>query len=283
MSRSRTRGRRLISAVAASALLGILASSPVAAAAPANDDIGSASVAGAIPYADGPYDTTEATTAATDPAFCFDPASGADRATVWYAFTPGAAGRYLADTFTSDYDTTLYVGTSNGAGGIDVIDCNDDANGLQSAVAWEATAGTTYLIMVGTCCGGGDAPGGGGSLVFHVSVAPPAPTIDVSLSRTGSFTPYGTATISGTATCTNTNGSVEVDVLLSQTVGRFVIRGEAFAFVECSDSPTPWSIDVTSPDGKFLGGHAVVDAFSVGCGVVECADDFDRVSLKLRR
>ena len=75
MSGSRMRMRRLICAVAASALLGILASSPVAAAAPANDDIGSARVVGAIPYADGPYDTTEATTAPTDPGFCSTPSA----------------------------------------------------------------------------------------------------------------------------------------------------------------------------------------------------------------
>ena len=49
-----------------------------------------------------------------------------DRATVWYSFTPDADGDYLADTFGSDYDTTLYVGTPDGAGGIDVIGCIDD-------------------------------------------------------------------------------------------------------------------------------------------------------------
>ncbi len=115
------------------------------------------------------------------------------RSTVWYEFTPVSNERYAADTIGSDYDTTLYVGTPNGSGGIDVIACNDDAFDLQSAVAWDVEGGTTYLLMVGTCCGGGAVgeAGGGGSLVFHLDLAPPPPTIDLTVDARGSFNKAG--------------------------------------------------------------------------------------------
>lgn len=257
----------------------------VLAAAPSNDDIGSPTVVGSLPYADGPYDTTEATTGATDPGFCFAPEASPDRSTVWYTFTPAASDTYQADTLGSDYDTTLYVGTSDGSGGIDVIACNDDASGLQSVVQWDAVADTTYLVMVGTCCGGGviGEAGGGGQLEFHLDVAPPAPTVEVTVDRTGSFTPSGTATISGTITCSGDVSFAVIEVQLTQRVGRFVIKGFGSAFLDaCPTSPTPWSISVAAQDGSFRGGPAQVDASAFACGPVTCADDFVSQTVRLR-
>lgn len=281
MSARRSIQRRVIALLAAAALLGALPATSVLAAAPGNDDSGSPRVVGALPYADGPYDTTEATSAATDPGFCHEPVAGPDRATVWYEFTPTASDRYLADTFGSDYDTTLYVGTPNGSGGMDVIDCVDDSQGLQSAVAWEASAGTTYLVMVGTCCGAGTGAGGG-NLQFHVALAPPPPTVDISVDATGSFTPYGVATIHGMVTCTNATFA-GIDATVSQRVGRIVIRGFGFAELECSDTPTPWSLEAAGDNGKLLGGQATVDLSVFACGPIECADDFVHVAVRLRR
>ncbi len=281
MSTRRPLRRSVIAAIGASSLLGVLMTSSVLAVAPDNDDIGSPRTVGALPYADGPYDTTEATSAATDPGFCHEPAAGPDRATVWYQFTPAASDKYLADTFGSDFDTTLYVGTSNGAGGIDVIGCSDDSQDLQSAVAWEASAGTTYLIMAGTCCGPGT--GGGGSLQVHVAVAPPPPTVDITVDATGSFTRYGVATIRGTIACANASAPAGVDLVLSQRVGRIIIRGFGFGQFECSASPAPWSVEVAGDTGKFLGGSATVDVSVFVCGPLECADDFTHASVRLRR
>jgi hypothetical protein len=277
--------RRLVS-IATLALLSatVLGVSPVAAAAPSNDDIGSPRVVGSLPYSDGPYDTTEATTGATDPTLCTDAPGNPDRSTVWYSFTPSTTGSYLADTFDSDYDTTLYVGTANGSGGIDVINCNDDSKGLQSAVVWAATSGTTYLIAVGTCCGGGTvgAAGGGGSLVFHVSAAPPSPTISLTVASTGKFTPYGVATIHGTVACPNGDGA-DVFVDLSQRVGRLTIRGFGEMFVEdCSAGPVPWQVEINSEDGKFLGGRTTALVFGTTCGAVECADTSISATVALR-
>ena len=257
----------------------------VLAAPPSNDDVGSATIVGSLPYTDGPYDTTESTTGATDPGFCFNPAGAPDRSTVWYSFIPVASDSYRADTLGSDYDTTLYVGTPNGSGGIDVIACNDDAVGLQSVVQWDAVAGTTYLVMVGTCCGGGvvGEAGGGGQLEFHLDVAPPAPTVELTVDRSGTFTPSGTAIISGTITCTGDASFALIGIELSQRVGRFIVNGFGSAFLdECPTTATPWSISVSAQDASFRGGSAQVDASAFACGSVTCADDFVSQTVRLR-
>jgi hypothetical protein len=261
------RPTRLVAIVAAAAILVTALAGPASAAAPGNDDIANPTTVGPVPYSDGPSDTTEATTGATDPSTCF---GEPDRSTVWYAFTPASSGRYAADTFGSDYDTTLYVGTSDGSGGIVVIDCNDDAQGLQSALSWDATGGTTYLLTVGTCCGGGvvGEVGGGGSLEFHVDVAPPSPSLTVAIDPRGSFNGYGTATIGGSVECSDADG-VEVVADVTQRVGRILIRGFGDTVVDCSASR--WSMQVSSEDGKFLGGALSVNVFAIACGPFDCA------------
>jgi hypothetical protein len=269
--------------------------SPVLAAAPGNDSIDNPIVVGALPFADGPSGTTEATTGATDPGSCDVPGGGPDRSTVWYAFTPTATAAYAADTFGSDYDTTLYVGTSNGSGGIDVITCDDDSStGLQAAVTWDGVEGTTYLLMVGTCCGGGTVgqSGGGGSVEFHLDVAPPAPTIDLTVDSTGSFTKSGTAIIRGTIACTGvvspdvipqdtTGGLISIDA--SQSVGRRTIRGSSSGFdQQCPTAVTPWTIEVIGDNGRFGGGAVQVNAFASACGPFECVDASVSRTVRLR-
>jgi len=280
MSGPDRRSGRLLVAVTAVGLVGGVLASPAIAAAPGNDDISSPAVVGALPYADGPRDTTGATTGATDPTACFDER---DRATVCYAFTPSSSGRYAADTFGSDYDTTLYVGTADGSGGMDVLTCNDDAQDLQSAVSWDAVAGTTYLLMVGTCCGGGvvgQSGGGGGTLEFHVDAAPPPPTLSLTVDAAGSFNGYGTATVRGSVSCSNAEG-VEIDVDASQRVGRVQLRGFNGTLVDCSAGR--WSVDVSSEDGKYLGGALSVNVFAFACGPFECADASVARTVRLRR
>lgn len=275
--------RRLRGILAAlgAVIIGGATVTPVFAAAPDNDDIATPTVIAAIPYSDGPYDTTEATPGTGDPTFCYGGDLG-DRATVWYSFTAADSRLLQADTFGSDYDTTLYVGTANGSGGIDVIACNDDAFDLQSAVAWNAEAGTTYLFAVGTCCGGAGLPGGGGQLVFHLDVAPPAPSISLTTAVTGTFTSRGSAIVRGTATCDGMFGA-ELDVSLSQRVGRQVIRGGSSTSIACTGSPEPWSIEVFGFNGKFAGGQATVVAQAFGCGLFDCASAQVDGTVRLRK
>ena len=82
---TRSTARRVLGAAALAAFVALsLVPATALAAAPGNDDIAAPRTVGALPYADGPYDTREATTGATDPGFCYEPAAGPDRSTVWY-------------------------------------------------------------------------------------------------------------------------------------------------------------------------------------------------------
>ncbi|HWO70969.1 MAG TPA: hypothetical protein VNP94_09485 [Actinomycetota bacterium] len=126
-----------------------LRSTPALADPPPNDDFDAATVVAAVPFSDS-LDTSEATTAPDDP----DCAGNGH--TVWYAFTPASDLTITANTFGSDYDTTLsaYTGTR---GALDQVACNDDFIGLQSKITFFATAGVTYFFMAGSFF---DSPGG---------------------------------------------------------------------------------------------------------------------------
>jgi hypothetical protein len=274
--------RRLTIAFAGVLLWSLVGASAALAAPPSNDDIGSPTEIGSVPFGDGPYDTTEATNGATDPGFCFSPDAGPDRATVWYSFTPVESGAYLADTFGSSYDTTLYVGTPDGAGGLDVLGCIDDSSGsLQSAVSWEGTAGITYLIMVGTCCGPVEwqPGGGGGSLIFHLGVAPPPPTMALSVEPTGGFTSDGGAVITGSLDCSPGLAFSIVNIEVVQRSGRFNVAGFGGSFF--SGCPSEWALLARSNSGTFRGGSVEVNATAFGCAEVSCADDVVSRSVRL--
>lgn len=259
-------------------LLFAVTAAPVQAQAPSNDDIGSPTTIAAIPFSDGPYSTDEATTGPTDPPFCFG--GEPDSQTVWYQYTAEADGPLLADTAGSDYDTTLYVGTPDGSGGIDVIACTDDVASLQAAVVFDAAAGTTYLFMVGSCCAGG---GAGGNLVFSLQEGPPLLTVDLSLSSTVLVTKAGVATVTGTATC---SGPVfaSVDIELRQAVGRFIISGFGFAeLIDCGPDGTPFAVEIVGDNGRFGPGKGSVGAFLVACDEFQCAESSVEQDVRLRR
>ena len=216
---------------------------PVSAAPPSNDDFASAtSVTEPLPFTDS-INTSEATTAVDDP----DCAGNGP--TVWYAFTPSQDMLIQADTFGSDYDTTLsvYVGSS---GNLSQIACNDDSGSLQSAVSFDAFTNETYYFMVG-----GFASGPGGNLIFTVDQLQPF-TADLQIKGTGSFDKAGNATIRGTVTCSR-QGFVELAGQVQQRVGRKVISGTSGTFFECNGA-TPWEMVITGQNGLFAGGAANV-------------------------
>jgi hypothetical protein len=136
-------------------------------AIPANDDFDDAVVITTLPFTDN-LNTSEATTAADDPADPEDPAvCFIGGHTVWYQFTPSEDTRIDATTFGSDFDTGIAVFTGT-RGALTLIGCNDDlltGRNRQSIVGFDAVAGETYFFMVGSF---GDSPGG--NLVFNVDV-----------------------------------------------------------------------------------------------------------------
>ena len=136
-------------------------------------------------------------------------------ASVWYAFTPAATGRYVFDARTSDFDADIIAVCTGSCGALTIIAETDDG-----VVSVDFTASTTYRILFGTW----DA--GGGNLSVEVREASPydAPVMSVvtlnstvavlSWTATGpAFTPYQVERCAG-AGCTSW---VEVDSTTATT------------------------------------------------------------------
>jgi hypothetical protein len=150
-----------------------------ASAAPANDNIGSATVVTA-PAAGTGYSNTVNTILATphlaapaDPTPPCAPTGaviGGIENSVWYTFTPASSTPITADTLTSDYDTILSVWTGTPGSLVAVAGaCNDNAGTgatqvLQSQVSFNATGGTQYYFMVSSVLGDG------GTTNFHLNL-----------------------------------------------------------------------------------------------------------------
>lgn len=83
--------------------------------------------------------------------------------TVWYKYTPTAAGMLYVDTKGSNYDTVVAIYTGS-PGAFANKACEDDWYSYQSSAGMAVVAGTTYTIMVG-----GYGYGPGGSLVLRLT------------------------------------------------------------------------------------------------------------------
>jgi hypothetical protein len=222
--------------VATLAAMGIV--TPVAAAAPSNDDRGSATVVGPVPFSDS-TDTSEATWQPSDPDCGL---SGEGDATVWYSFTPSQAGSYIARTAGSEYDTTLTLTRKTDAG-LEFMRCDDDGgNDVDSAIAWPAAAGEEYLLMVGGCC-----PGDRGHLEFSVATAPPRPTIRFTLAAPARLTTDGAIALHGRIRCQNVGRAV-VGLNVRQDQGLRIVRGQRSRGFACGSR---WSLRVANFDFRF--------------------------------
>jgi hypothetical protein len=266
---------RSIRSVLAAGLLLAATAGTTYAAVPTNDAVETPETISGTPYTNT-QDTTEATSNATDPE-CFDPSP-----TVWYAYTPADTGWLAADTFGSDYDTTLAVLGPDGNGGYEIIDCNDDTDSsVQSRVRLEAQGGVTYLFMVGAF-GGGPA----GSLVFNLDTIPAPVQLDLSVSvaGTGHFLKDGSAIVGLTVTC-NIPASAWINVELVQQVGRFSVHGWGETSVECGPDPTHLSVAVVGEGGKFAGGPATARVYGEAWSPEEDTydDEFVPASVRLRK
>jgi hypothetical protein len=225
----------------------------------ANDDISSSTPISALPFADQ-VNTVCATTAPDDPD-CFGRG-----ATVWYSFTSPADRRIEVNTFGSDYDTTLSAYTGS-PGALSQVACNDDAGSRQSRILFDAAAGETYYFMAGSFL---DGPGG--SLVLNVDLGPPPLEIDVIIDPRGLVAVKdGTATISGTVTC-SAPAFVDVFGELRQKAGRAELFGFGSTFVECNGYAV-WSAQVEAENGKWAGGRAEASVSAIGFSDFEFDED----------
>jgi hypothetical protein len=116
-------------------------------------------------------------------------------------------------------------------------------------------------------------------------VAPPDLTLTVN--RGGTVNKQGVARISGTASCTSTDGSgILFDIFgtVRQRIGRVIISGFFDAFVDapCDGSIIQWEAFVQADNGLFAGGKAATVAISEGCTDF-CSDAFVEATVQLRK
>ncbi len=148
------------------------------------------------------------------------------------------------------------------------------------AVGWFATVGQTYTILAFD--DQFDGAGNGGTLDITIDVAPPPPSIDITVNPTGGFTKAGSAIISGTVTCTGAADFASVEAEVRQSVGRVAtVRGFGFFETTCDGTTQQWTIEAIPDSGLFRGGKAVSVTFAIACGAFDCGVDFEERIVKL--
>lgn len=157
--------KRLLIMLAAVLSLGTigLPAAAQAATAPPNDSFAHATVITSLPYSTT-EDTSQATWASSDPTGCTNSGS------VWFRFTPSSDMQIATNTAGSDYDATVSVWTGTSRS-LSMVACSLPYG--QGRTVFSATAGTTYYLLVGSCCGDGGNGGGNLQLSVH-QVFPPA-------------------------------------------------------------------------------------------------------------
>lgn len=258
-------------------LVGVLpGAATVNAAPPVNDDVAGATVLGPAPF-HLEQDTTEATTSAEEAAlneFCGAPAFEQG---VWFTGTAAADAVVVVDVTASDYSAGILV-LGGEPGNFFPLTCGP------GVVSGQVFAGQTLYLVV---FGDGLTPATSGQLVLDTFLAPPPPTIDVTIDGRGTVDKDGVAHISGTVTCTSDEEDAflfEVFGEMRQTVGRFFIDGFFFSeqFTPCDGVVRTWTADVFG-DGKFAGGKAATTVIAFGCGSFSCAEGYAEATIHLRK
>jgi hypothetical protein len=266
--------KRAATVIGLVALFLIASASPVLAQPPAaNDDYDDRIVISSIPFSDT-VDTTKAGTDADDDELNLQCGAPETDASVWYEYTATSDGSVGVDVSGSTYSAGVIVATGS-PGSFSVITCGP------GFVAFGTVSGETYTILAFDDQDDGE--GNGGTLQIVVDVGPPPTEVDVTVDPTGSFdSRTGSATISGTVTCTGQVDFAFLDVEVRQRVGRFVISGFGSTDFTCDGTTQSWSVEVFSSNGVFKGGQAVTVTFAVACGPIDCAFDEQQTTVRLR-
>lgn len=240
------------------------------AAAPTNDTYGGRTVISGVPYA-ATLDTSEATTDASDTELNDQCGAPATDASVWLEYTAVEDGALLVG-LSADYSAGAMVATG-GPGAWVVEACAPEA------VAFSATAGTTYTIVVfdDQFDGGGN----GGSVDVTLDVAPPTPEIDLTVNPTARFQSDGSLVLSGTVTCT-AGAFASIEGQVTQQVGRLKINGWGYTDIDCGDGTAqPWTMSVVGDNGVFKGGKAATANFAYACGAFDCGTDYEEATVRV--
>lgn len=280
---SSPRGRVWVLAATLSLVAGVLSAAPASAVPPANDDVANAVVVtgpGTAPT----ISTREATWLSTDPP--------CGVATVWWVFRPTESGRYLVESRSHGYDGMLAVLTGS-PGALTMRACSDRAgSGGIEQILVTATAGASYFIMAGTCCGPGDPTvpptgpqvGPGGDQTLRIVEAPPEVRLKARLQSTGEATRLGSARIHGTLQCNNRvprGGFVFVEVRQRQG-DRIVVGSDDARKLTCSTARRGWSVSTENPEYAFRTGVALVRFRVIVCDGITCDQVKNRQVVHLR-
>jgi Family of unknown function (DUF6299) len=276
----RTMSRALL--VVAAFAGGLLVSSdPAAAAPPANDVQAGAVLISGIPFSYS-EDTTEATSVDAGELvasqYCAGVGAPAFEHAVWFkAVTSGSGGAVVLDASQSDYGTGIAV--LEDVGGQLVPRACAPSPFL---VAAGGAAGTFYILVFGD----GTTTETSGNLVFTVDTAPPPPIVAVTIDPVGTATKDGSATISGTLTCSGSAASpVSLFLELKQTVGRLIITSfVATDPIPCDGTTHDWQASVPASNGKFSGGKAEATVQYSVCSIFpSCSNGVMTGAVKLNR
>jgi hypothetical protein len=222
---------------------------PALGAPPGNDGIDGAVRVASVPFVHE-QDTADAT--ASGPRAC------GNNSSVFFRFEPPDGGRYQVDTLGSEYDTVLTVFTGRGRS-IEVLGCNDDRFNLASGVRFRAREGTTYYLMVSTCCGSG-LDRIGGRLVLAVDRVDPEPldaAIDIVSGSSDQLT--GDLTISGTTNCSKRSVLYIEAVVRQVRNGVLLARAYVSGAIPCAPGDDTWSTELEPQTGVIFGpGQAFV-------------------------
>jgi hypothetical protein len=250
-----------------------LAAAPAAlAAAPSNDAFGGATSISSLPFSDS-LDTTEATTDSDDTEANQDCGAPATEASVWYKLAGDDSG-VLVDVSNSDYSAGVIVVTGT-PGSFSLVTCGP------GSVAFTADSGTTYYILAFDDTTGS---GNGGQLSLDVSEFSPATVDAISVNGTAKFHKDGSATVTGTVTCSGDVVYSEIDLSMTQSVGRVRINGFGFTNgFACDGTAQPWSVDVNGDNGLFKGGKAKVSVDAFVCDLITCSDTFTSANVNLKK
>ncbi len=256
-------------ALLAGLLLLLLLPAPALAAPPANDDVGAATVVGALPFSDT-VDTSEATAAAGD----LDCSGLEDTHTVWYTITPQTdvvLGLRTMPQFPEHVFTSIATGSP---GSLTFLQCSTlDTQTLTAA------AGTTYFIQISSA---GDDPGG--LVTFSVEQVRPV-SVFLDLRKTGNID-QTTVTVGGTLRCSRPLPP-GADVAVQGTLSQGGATGLLVPFHSAVGCPTRtllrWQTTVQVLAGTFTPGTATLTATAFACDEFTCATPSTRTArIRLR-
>ena len=261
--------RSALSAAAALLLLPAFASAASAAPVP-NDTAAKATVVSTLPSTIT-QDTTGATTDATDAALNAQCGAPFTNASVWFRYTATSDGGVIADMSASSYSGGFIVTEGDPSAG-NLVACGP------TTVGFGTTAGQTYYVVAFS-----DTATKGGNLVVTFDNAPPPPEATVTVNPRAVANKDGSATLTGTYSCTNADDfASDIDGTLTQQVGRVKITGFFFVNpIQCDGATHTWSGTAFSDNGVFKGGKGASVTFAFACGAFECAVGYAEQTVQL--